>query len=1037
MQPLTEAYGCAKTVRNDNSSRFGKFITLYFDASGKTTSAQISTYLLEKSRVMHSGPGERSYHIFYLLLGGLAADERAKLKLSASARDYAYLSHGEEMATKEAVELSAEINESYPKQGVDAAERQTWNELLAGILHLGNVSFDPAKDEEATVAAGGKDALAACEMCFGLPSDGTLAKALTTRKIKAGLEMVQQTLRRQQATDARDALARSIFAKLFDLLRDKINGALTAKSGGGVDERRSIGVVDIFGFEVFQTNSLEQLCINFTNEKLQKLFTKFVFEETIRAYEADGIQADAISYVDNQQLLTMFDVPKGGMWMLLAEESSVPGGSDKNFTTKVFDTHGKKPKKGEPDALISTAKGVSRADGFELKHFAGPVVYSTTGWLDKNKDPLSADLTIMMQGAKNPTLAKLFAPEPPSAGGKKIKSSQFKSVIDTFRKQLGSMCDTLEASRLHFVRCIKPNDRKKPNAWEEEVVLRQLRCSGVLDALRVARTGYPDRLSFAEFAGPYRILAGLQAKGSSALPLPEQCVAILKAAGIDTAKYQVGKTRVFMALGVVDQLKAQKNKLAVPSAIRIEACARGMLARKLRRKLAQSLAEKLRAEEEAKVAAAAEEERKRKEAEAAKAAAAAEEARKRAAEEAKRKEVEAKVAAHAVTFTSPLDEVLEFAKYLGIDIEKHADLLWIADEALSAEEPEGWERGEAPNGETYYTHTVTQMVLWQHPLDYYFQELYFAEAKGEQMMEMAGTSAIMRQIKRSQRRRNAEAPIDVTPESGLDTKLARLRQLTGSSHADMRALLTQPASAQLPITCYLARVKEGNKLKYEVHMNLSPTCDLHCFSVRVVSGKSIGYPTDGRCYKISYHGEGGSDETICTVRSDRPAMEYTAVSATTPPTEILHAHFIRACRDAARGQLPAVELVTPGLDADGNAMLVEAPSGDIGFGDGKGTLLTKLKADEPSLKVFMNKDPVWSEEQQMPVLDFFGRAELASSKNMQLTTRDVDDDDLDYHFLMGKVDDDDFNVDFCGPFSALQAAAIAVIVFDNSTAPMK
>ena len=1012
---------------------------LFFDRSGKTASAQISTYLLEKSRVTHVGPGERSYHVFYGLFA-LPAAELAKLKLAPSKSKYLYLAHGEEMPPAQAKVLNDDADAAYTAQGIDQADRQAWNALLAGVLHLGNLQFDPTNEELATLLPAGTEALAAAEACLGLPSDGTLTRALTTRKIKAGLDMVQQALRRQQAADSRDALARAIFGKLFDLLRDKINIALTAKSAGGINERRTIGVVDIFGFEVFKVNSLEQLCINFTNEKLQKLFTKFVFEETIRAYEADGIKADAISYVDNEQLLAMFDAPKGGLWMLLAEESSVPGGSDQNLTQKIFDAHGKKAKKGEADALITTAKGTSRADGFELKHFAGQVVYATPGWLNKNKDPLSADLTILMQSATNATLVKLFAPEPPppSAGGRKIKSSQFKGVIDHFRKQLGSMCATLEASQLHFVRCIKPNDLKQPHSWDEEVVLRQLRCSGMLDALRVARTGYPDRVEFSEFVGPYRILAAIPPK--TAMDPREQCEAILTAAGVESAKYQMGKTRVFMALGVLSQLGAKRNAFAVPSATKLQAAARGLLARKLRARLALSLAEKLRAEEEACAAAEAEEERKRVEMERAEAEKKAEAARKQAAEEAEKKQLEAKIAKHVVSFSSPLEEVLEFARYLGIDIERHAHLLWIADEALSADEPEGWETGEAPNGETYHVHRVTEQVLWQHPLDYYFQELYLAESKGEKMEEMAGTGAILRQIKRNALRRGAPPPIEVTAESDVGTKLRRLQQLTGTTHADMRTLLTTPMGSGLPVTGFLARVKDGRRLKYELHIDLSPTCALHCFTVKIVAGKSIGYPSDGRCYQISYQADGASEETICTVRSNRAAMEYTAVSASLPPTEVLHAHFKRACRDAAPGKLPSVEFVIPSTDAGGKAVTVEAPSGSVdsdGFGDGKGALLAKLRADAAGLQVFMNKDPEWSEEQQMPVLDFWGRAELASSKNMQLTPREVDEEAIDYHFLLGKVNDDDFNVDVCGPFSVLQATAIAVIVFDNATAPMK
>jgi len=579
-QPITEAFGCAKTVRNDNSSRFGKFLKLYFDKSARIKGASLSTYLLEKSRITHIGNGERAYHIFYELLRGMSAAELKGIQLSSSdSKSYSYLKHGDPVPAKHDAHGLAELKEALTAQNVSDAEQKEYWQLMAGVMLLGNVTFDPAKTESAQILSSSMQYLKDAEQVLGLQPD-SVGKALTKRKIKAGAEFVDQDLKLDAANDGRDALSKAIYSKLFDYLIVQINQALAAGEEV-IDESKAsiIGVVDIFGFEVFEVNSLEQLCINFTNEKLQALFTATVFEQTLQAYKADGIDADEITYVDNKALIAIFEVPNTGLWNLLSEECMVPKGSDKGFTEKLHDAQAK-------GSALSIVKGASRSDGFQVEHFAGRVTYKTTNWLDKNKDPLSGDLVILMQFSNNSVLKRLFEDtSKPEAGGKgaKFKSTKFKGVVDTFRTQLTSLYDVLQASQLHFIRCFKPNDRKSADVWDESTVSRQLHTSGVLDALRVARTGYPDRMTYAEFASYFGDVAKIP-RGDTRSPR-EKTAAICANMQVTPKQHKLGRERIFMALGVLDGLKTKRTERMAKVVIKLQAGARAMKARKLARQL--------------------------------------------------------------------------------------------------------------------------------------------------------------------------------------------------------------------------------------------------------------------------------------------------------------------------------------------------------------------------------------------------------------------------------------------------------------------
>ena len=1170
------------------------------DAQG----ASLSTYLLEKSRITHIGNGERAYHIFYELLRGLSAAELKGIQLSSSdCKSYSYLKHGDQVPAKHDAHGLAELKEALSAQNVSDAEQKEYWQLMAGVMLLGNVTFDPAKTESAQILSSSMQYLKDAEQVLGLQPD-SVGKALTKRKIKAGAEFVDQDLKLDAANDGRDALSKAIYSKLFDYLILQINQALAAGEEV-IDESKAsiIGVVDIFGFEVFEVNSLEQLCINFTNEKLQALFTATVFEQTLQAYKADGIDADEITYVDNKALIAIFEVPNTGLWNLLSEECMVPKGSDKGFTEKLHDAQAK-------GSALSIVKGASRSDGFQVEHFAGRVTYKTTNWLDKNKDPLSGDLVILMQFSNNSVLKRLFEDtSKPEAGGKgaKFKSTKFKGVVDTFRTQLTSLYDVLQASQLHFIRCFKPNDRKSADTWDESTVSRQLHTSGVLDALRVARTGYPDRMTYAEFASYFGDVAQIP-RGDTRSPR-EKTAAICANMQVTAKQHKLGRERIFMALGVLDGLKTKRTERMAKVVIRLQAGARAMKARKLVRQLreirlkaqkametaaagtdipalaaaiaaaksagvhlapkgkaavdkAEATLARLKQEEAERLAATqalekamagfdmaalaaaiamaskvkgvdavlmqkaqtahaklVEEERLRKEEEerlkkmaaeqkAIEEKRLAEERKKRQEEEENRRKAEAKADADAkakaeadkkaalmnadkaaverakkekeeaekaaiqaeqkaiqaeeelraraidelarrkITFKSEPSDVLEYAVYLGMDLNIDLEFLWIADEALQAEDPEGWDQAESPNGDMYYIHTITQQVLWQHPLDYSYQQRYLA-AKGQehdadilnpkQYGAPSAPSAGSSMPTAPPPAPRAAAPAPPAPmarqESGVQLQgeaqvRARLQQLLGTRHTELKAMLVEPSCTQRPVQCYVLRTKSRlGSSKFDFYMSISASKDMYCFTGKKTSGVYV--------ISLDQDGTKAGENIIGNLKVDKKAMEYTLYDGGAAPgdkkaagkelrREFMHVHFINSLRNRNPG---AMEVALPAVDADGAAALFQPQV------EGKDTLEERIKKEKPSdATIFKNREPKWNEETQIYQLDFRGRATHASCKNIQLTYKGGGEDSA--QMLMGKVDENKFNVDFNYPFSALQAFAFSLVIFDNSSSSM-
>ncbi|XP_010567060.1 PREDICTED: myosin-3-like [Haliaeetus leucocephalus] len=506
--PLLEAFGNAKTVRNDNSSRFGKFIRIHFGATGKLASADIETYLLEKSRVTFQLKAERSYHIFYQIMSNKKPELIEMLLITTNPYDYQYVSQGEItvpsindqeelMATDSAIDIL----------GFTPDEKTAIYKLTGAVMHYGNLKFKQKQREEQAEPDGTEVADKAAYL-MGLNS-ADLLKALCYPRVKVGNEYVTKGQTVQQVYNSVGALAKAVFEKMFLWMVIRFNQQLDTKQ----PRQYFVGVLDIAGFEIVDFNSLEQLCINFTNEKLQQFFNHHMFVLEQEEYKKEGIEWEFIDFgMDLAACIELIEKPMG-IFSILEEECMFPKATDTSFKNKLYDQHlGKSNNFQKP----KPAKGKAEAH-FSLVHYAGMVDYNITGWLEKNKDPLNETVVGLYQKSSLKTLALLFknftnqssktiffwcSSESGGGGGKKggkKKGSSFQTVSALFRENLNKLMTNLRSTHPHFVRCIIPNETKTPGAMEHELVLHQLRCNGVLEGIRICRKGFPSRILYADF----------------------------------------------------------------------------------------------------------------------------------------------------------------------------------------------------------------------------------------------------------------------------------------------------------------------------------------------------------------------------------------------------------------------------------------------------------------------------------------------------------------------------------------------------------
>ncbi|XP_074900917.1 myosin-1B [Buteo buteo] len=576
--PLLEAFGNAKTVRNDNSSRFGKFIRIHFGATGKLASADIETYLLEKSRVTFQLKAERSYHIFYQIMSNKKPELIEMLLITTNPYDYHYVSQGEItvpsindqeelMATDSAIDIL----------GFTADEKTAIYKLTGAVMHYGNLKFKQKQREEQAEPDGTEVADKAAYL-MGLNS-ADLLKALCYPRVKVGNEYVTKGQTVQQVYNSVGALAKSVFEKMFLWMVVRINQQLDTKQ----PRQYFIGVLDIAGFEIFDFNSLEQLCINFTNEKLQQFFNHHMFVLEQEEYKKEGIEWEFIDFgMDLAACIELIEKPMG-IFSILEEECMFPKATDTSFKNKLYDQHlGKSNNFQKP----KPAKGKAEAH-FSLVHYAGTVDYNITGWLEKNKDPLNETVVGLYQKSSLKTLALLFASvggaEAESGGGgkkgSKKKGSSFQTVSALFRENLNKLMSNLRSTHPHFVRCLIPNETKTPGAMEHELVLHQLRCNGVLEGIRICRKGFPSRILYADFKQRYKVLNASAIPEGQFIDSKKASEKLLGSIDVDHTQYKFGHTKVFFKAGLLGLLEEMRDEKLAQLITRTQAMCRGFLMR--------------------------------------------------------------------------------------------------------------------------------------------------------------------------------------------------------------------------------------------------------------------------------------------------------------------------------------------------------------------------------------------------------------------------------------------------------------------------
>uniref|UniRef100_A0A452SLC9 Myosin heavy chain 4 n=1 Tax=Ursus americanus TaxID=9643 RepID=A0A452SLC9_URSAM len=547
--PLLEAFGNAKTVRNDNSSRFGKFIRIHFGATGKLASADIETYLLEKSRVTFQLKAERSYHIFYQIMSNKKPELIEMLLITTNPYDFAFVSQGE--ITVPSIDDQEELlatDSAVDILGFSTDEKAAIYKLTGAVMHYGNMKFKQKQREEQAEPDGTEVADKAAYLQSLNSAD--LLKALCYPRVKVGNEYVTKGQTVQQVYNAVGALAKAIYEKMFLWMVTRINQQLDTKQ----PRQYFIGVLDIAGFEIFDFNSLEQLCINFTNEKLQQFFNHHMF---------------------------LIEKPMG-IFSILEEECMFPKATDTSFKNKLYEQHlGKSANFQKP----KPAKGKAEAH-FSLVHYAGTVDYNIAGWLDKNKDPLNETVVGLYQKSGMKTLALLFAggqsAEAESGGGKKgakKKGSSFQTVSALFRENLNKLMTNLRSTHPHFVRCIIPNETKTPGAMEHELVLHQLRCNGVLEGIRICRKGFPSRILYADFKQRYKVLNASAIPEGQFIDSKKASEKLLGSIDIDHNQYKFGHTKVFFKAGLLGTLEEMRDEKLAQLITRTQAVCRGYLMR--------------------------------------------------------------------------------------------------------------------------------------------------------------------------------------------------------------------------------------------------------------------------------------------------------------------------------------------------------------------------------------------------------------------------------------------------------------------------
>uniref|UniRef100_A0A8C1C2V6 Unconventional myosin-VI n=1 Tax=Cyprinus carpio carpio TaxID=630221 RepID=A0A8C1C2V6_CYPCA len=574
--PLLEAFGNAKTVRNNNSSRFGKFVEIHFNEKNAVVGGFVSHYLLEKSRICTQGQEERNYHIFYRLCAGAPEDIKEKFHLS-SPDCFRYLSRGckRYFSSKDSDKLIPQNRKSpehlkagplkdpllddhadfnrmcvaMKKIGLDDTEKFNMFRVVAGVLHLGNIDF-----EEAGSTSGGcvlkktcGQSLEFCAELLGLDEED-LRVSLTTRVMHttaggAKGTAIKVPLKVEQANSARDALAKAIYSRLFDHVVTRINQCFPFDASA-----HFIGVLDIAGFEYFEHNSFEQFCINYCNEKLQQFFNERILKEEQELYQREGLGVNEVHYVDNQDCIDLVEAKLVGILDILDEENRLPQPSDQHFTDTVHSKHKDHFRLTVPrKSKLTVHRNVRDDEGFIIRHFAGAVCYETTQFVEKNNDALHMSLASLVRESKDKFIGELFENSNHSKDTKqKAGKLSFISVGNKFKTQLNILLEKLHSTGSSFVRCVKPNLKMVSHQFEGAQILSQLQCSGMVSVLDLMQGGFPSRAPFHELYNMYKQY--MPAKLTRLDPRLF-CKALFKALGLNENDYKFGLTKVFFRPG--------------------------------------------------------------------------------------------------------------------------------------------------------------------------------------------------------------------------------------------------------------------------------------------------------------------------------------------------------------------------------------------------------------------------------------------------------------------------------------------------------
>jgi len=581
--PILESYGNAKTIRNDNSSRFGKFIRIYFNQMGKLAGGFIDVYLLEKSRVTYQQPNERGYHIFFQLVEeGPVPGLQDMILMSTDPYDYFFMSQGK--VKVDSIDDSEELeftDQAFDTLGFSETEKHDAFKCTALVMHLGEMTFKQKGREESCEMDDPIPGQKVCQLC-GIENWQLFYGNFIRPKIKVGTEWVYKGQNADNCLNAIAALARSMYNRLFLWLVDLCNRTLIDPTMKKVN---FIGVLDIAGFEIFEFNTFEQICINFCNEKLQQFFNHHMFVLEQEEYVREGIEWEMVDFgMDLEATIQLMEKPMG-LLAILEEETMFPKSTDKSFEEKLKENLlGKSPVflKKQPGSKDKNAH-------FAIAHYAGIVNYNLTNWLDKNKDPLNDTVVDQMKKSTNQLIVYLFRDHPgqpeeevKKEKGKKGKdggAKQFKTVSSAFRAQLEALLTTLNTTDPHFIRCIVPNNHKTPGLLDSALVMHQLTCNGVLEGIRICRRGFPNRTIYIDFKHRFIIIKPKEVYAAGT-DLKAAAKVILESIEAVNDRWRLGHTKVFFRAGTVGMIEEVRDECIKNILNYIQAICRGYLGRK-------------------------------------------------------------------------------------------------------------------------------------------------------------------------------------------------------------------------------------------------------------------------------------------------------------------------------------------------------------------------------------------------------------------------------------------------------------------------